>query len=87
VPALQVLEQLQWINWCGDGRDVLVEAVAQYDAGESRSIRIYQDFSTGNLLTTLDPSAGDPAIDEALLLCGEANSRSAARPAQAVTLR
>jgi hypothetical protein len=83
----QVLERLERIQWCGDGRGVLVEAVSQYDSGESRSIRIYQDFVTGSLLTTLDLSATDVSIDDAVRACRSAPAKHRARPQPAVNER
>ena len=48
------IEKVQGVTWCGSGRGVLIEAIAQYDSGESRRIRIFYDFGRASLITTLD---------------------------------
>jgi hypothetical protein len=52
-------------EWCGNGLGVVIEAVVRYDYGESRLTRVFYDFSTRSLLTTLDDQATDDQATDA----------------------
>jgi hypothetical protein len=63
------IEKLHRTEWCGNGRGVLVQATAQYDFGESLDARLFYDFRTASILTTLDHRTSDWAVNEAVRGC------------------
>jgi len=63
------IEKLVRTEWCGNGSGVLVEAIAQYDYGESHDARLFYDFGKALFLTTLDHRTTEQAVDKALQGC------------------
>ena len=57
------------LEWCGDGVGVVIQAVVRYDYGESRLTRVFYNFKTGSLLTTLDYQTKDGQIAAAVERC------------------
>jgi hypothetical protein len=63
------IEKLDRTEWCGNGRGVLVQATAQYDSGESHDARLFYDFRTASILTTLDHRTTHEAVNHAVRGC------------------
>lgn len=63
------IEKLDRTEWCGNGRGVLVQARAQYDSGESHDARLFYDFCTASILTTLDHRTIDADVSNAVRAC------------------
>jgi hypothetical protein len=57
------------LEWCGGGVGVVIQAVVRYDYGESRLTRVFYNFKTGSLLTTLDYQTRDAQIADAVERC------------------
>jgi hypothetical protein len=64
-----IIQEMRGIEWCGSGRGVYVEAIGQYDSGESRRIRIFYDFQRSSLITTLDFRTAEAELDAAVSKC------------------
>jgi hypothetical protein len=56
-------------RWCGKGMGVTIEVVLRYDYGDSRATRVFYNFKTGSLLTTLDYGTKDSQIAAAIEEC------------------
>lgn len=56
-------------EWCGNGAGVVIDAVVRYDNGESRLTRVFYNFRTDSLLTTLDYETKDTQIAAAIEKC------------------
>jgi hypothetical protein len=56
-------------EWCGNGVGVVIDAVVRYDYGESRGARVFYNFRTGALLTTLNYWTKDAQIAAAIEEC------------------
>ena len=63
------VEKLDPIEWCGEGRGVLVSGVVQHDFEESVSLRLFYDFDRDSLVTTLDGSTKVEDVDHSFRHC------------------
>ena len=64
-----VVEDIRRMEWCGNGTGVHVEAVVNYDAGESLPTQVFYNFATGRLVTTLDHRTTDAEVAAAIRKC------------------